>query len=531
MLDPSGGSGRASHLSAVPNDPLASSGSPPPVDVADRVRRSSVWSAVNTVLMRLVNIIVMAVVARLVVPEEFGIFTLTMVAFLMIQAIGELGVTAALARRDLDLDEVAPTVVTIAWVTSAALAILLFLFAPSVAALLGSKGTTIPLQIMSVCLLLGGPSSVPAQQLQRDFRGDRVFRANLIAFVFATATLLGLAVLGAGAVAFALSRVVGQLVTGIALQLLAPRFYLPGFRWAVARRVLPFGIPISLSTLLQQLLINVDAVLIGRLLSVTAVGVYNLAFNVGTWSAAVLQATLSAVVLPAFSHVFAERGDPHRAMRRAVEATLVLAFPIATVTSALAVPLVQVVYGDQWTAAGPVLSVLSVYGVISVVGLLLSDVLIASGRTGVLALIQVGALILLLPAMWGGISLLGLKGAGVAHSLVILLGTIPLYLIALRRTLDISPRDVLAPIALPFVGACVAGAAGFAVTLLPWTPLLQLVVGGSLIGAIYVTVTGRALRRLLSADGTSGLHRLLDAIAVPSTFVSRRMSRLQRIST
>lgn len=500
--------------------------------IADRVRRASVWSGVNTVLMRLVNIVVMAVVARLISPEEFGVFALTMVAFGMIQSIGELGLTSAIARVDLDLDEIAPTVVTITWISSAAIAGLFFALAHPIALLLGSADATMPLQIMAVCVLLGGPISVPNNQLLREFRGDLVFRANLIAFPFATVSLLGFAAAGDGAVAFALSRVIGIFVTGVVLFALVPRRYGPGFSFSVARKIVPFGLPVSLSNLLAQVVLNVDFVIVSRLLSVEATGFYNLAFNVSTWSTAVLQATLSSVVLPAFSHVLGRGGDARSAMRRGVEATIVLAFPIAAVTGALAAPLVSVVYGERWAAAAPVLAVLSVYGATSVIGLLLSDVLIASGRTGIMAGVQAGALALLVPALWGAILWFGLIGAGLAHMAVVLLATLPFYLVAIRRAIGVTARDVLLPAALPFVASVLAGICGYLVTLLPLADIGRLLIGGVVMGIVYLLVAARPLRRLLPdvTGRRSRLHRVIDVVARPTDRIARGWGKTANVA-
>lgn len=500
--------------------------------LADRVRRASMFSGINTILMRLANIVVMAAVARLIAPDQFGVFALTMVAFGVVQAIGELGLTAAISRADLDLDEIAPTVVTLALASSVAWAALLALFAPSLAVLLGSAQATLPLQIMAICVLIGGPISVFNQQLQREFRGDLIFRANLIAFGLATASLVVFALMGEGAVAFALSRVVSLVTVGVVMFTMVPTRYRPGFSLSVARTLLPFGLPVAISGLLAQVVLNVDFVFVSQLLSVYATGLYSLAFNVSTWSTAVLQATLSSVVLPAFSRVLAHEGDAGAAMRRAVEATVVLAFPLAAATSALAGPLILVVYGERWAEAAPVLAILSVFGATSVIGVLLSDVLIASGRTAMMAIVQAGALILLIPLMWGGIQGLGLVGAGLAHMLVVLFGTLPLYLLAIWKAIRVKPAEVLRPAGWPLISAITAGSAAYLVTLQPMPDPLRLVLGAAVLGAVYLLMAARAMRRLLPDGDVSdgGLHRLLGVVAWPADKVIARRRRRVRVS-
>ncbi|MEO7058296.1 MAG: hypothetical protein ABI083_01110, partial [Lapillicoccus sp.] len=62
-----------------------------------RVRSGVLWSGASVILMRFSNIALMVVVARIVVPAEFGTFTTALVVHAMLVSIAELGVSAAIA--------------------------------------------------------------------------------------------------------------------------------------------------------------------------------------------------------------------------------------------------------------------------------------------------------------------------------------------------------------------------------------------------------------------------------------------------
>ena len=76
-------------------------------------RRASSWIALNTALIRIVGIATTAIVARILTPEDFGTFALVLVVYGVLSGLTELGVGAAIARHDLDLESMAPTVTTI----------------------------------------------------------------------------------------------------------------------------------------------------------------------------------------------------------------------------------------------------------------------------------------------------------------------------------------------------------------------------------------------------------------------------------
>ncbi|WP_411701164.1 hypothetical protein, partial [Conyzicola sp.] len=63
--------------------------------LGDRVRRGALWAGSSSMLLRIGNIVVMAVVARIVAPEQLGLFALTLVVHGVVVSLAELGVSSA----------------------------------------------------------------------------------------------------------------------------------------------------------------------------------------------------------------------------------------------------------------------------------------------------------------------------------------------------------------------------------------------------------------------------------------------------
>lgn len=487
----------------------------PPVGSKDetslgrKVRRGSIWLGGNTLVMRLANILVMAVVARIVAPEEFGVFSIAIVANTAIVTLAELGVASAIARRDLDAEAIAPTAVTVSVGISALFGGLLAVFAEQVSYALGSVEAAPAMRVLAISVALGGLFVVPSAQLQRDFRQSALFRTNLVGTVVGAAVLVGLAMLGDGSLAFAWSRVVGQAITGALVIASVGKRYVPTWNGTAARLLLRFGVPLALANLLSQVVANVDYVFVGHALRLRDVGLYTLAFNVSSWASSVLGSVLSGVVLPAFSAVRNENGDLRGALLMASRAVALVSLPIAALTSGLATPLITTIYGSEWNDAAPVVVVLSVYGAISAIGLLVANILIASGSSVTLFAVQAAVLVVLVPALWLGISLTGILGAGLAHVVTALLVTLPVYLWSLRRSLRIGLTPILSGVAWPLVAAVLAGAIAFGVSQLFGPALLQLLVGGAAGGALYVLLAFKQLIALLPAEHRYSIERRL----------------------
>jgi lipopolysaccharide exporter len=451
------------------------------------VRGGATWNMASTMLLRLSSIGVTAIVARVLNAHDFGVFAVATAALTIVTAFGEFGVTSCLARADLEVDDLAPTLWSVALGSSLLMASVLYLFAEPIATGLGSRDAAGPVRVMSLVMVLWGVCAVPSAQCMREFKQSKIFLANVLGFIPATLVLLILATHGSGAMAFAWSRVVGQSVWCVVILFAAPRLYLPRMRRSALAILYRFGLPLACANCVGYVLQNVDYVLIGRLMGPVPLGTYVVAFNAASWSSSLLAGVLGMVAMPAFSRVKHDTARLMSGIARAVRAVMLIATPMCTLVMVLARPLVLTLYGDKWGPAASVLSILSIYGLISIVCLLFSSMLAALGRSKSVLGIQVLWLVALIPAMAIGVHRDGIIGAAIAHVVIIGPLVLPCYLVALTRATGVR-IGVLVKAALPPL--VIAAAAAFFAWLAAARfdrPPLELI-AGSVVGSLFYLI-------------------------------------------
>jgi lipopolysaccharide exporter len=456
-----------------------------------RVRSGALWGAATNLLLRLSNVLITAVVARILTPRDFGVFAVAVAAFTIVNSIGELGVTSCLIRADLDIDSLAPTVLTISLVSSAILGEALAVFARPIAAALGSAAAVGPIRVMGLAMLLLGPFAVPTAQMVRDLKQGKIFLANAVSLVPSTALLIILAKSGSGAMAFAWSRLVGQFVVGCVLIAAAPKYYLPNLTRSALSVIFRFGIPLAGATFVNYILLNVDYVFIGHLLGATALGIYVLAFTVGSWPTSVLGSVINSVSMPAFSRVKHDADLLKKAMATALRGVSLIVMPMCGMTIALARPLILTLYGAKWAASANVLAVLSLYGVVSVICLLFANMISSLGRSKFLLglqLIWIGSLV---PAMALGVHIDGIAGAAYAHLAVIVPIVLPSYLLALKHLTGVRFRALGKAVLPALLASSAAALAAHGAASQLNNPPAQLITGLAVGGIIYLICVGR----------------------------------------
>jgi len=477
----------------------SSEGAEPTQSLGKQVGRGAVWSVASNITMRFASIAVTALLARLLTKEDFGIFAIALAVYLVVASLAELGMGSAIARSAKEPEDIAPTVMSISILASAGLSIGMYLGAPVLSSALGQPGAAQPIQILSLCLFLTGVFTVPGAQLVREFRQDRIFLATVVGFLVANPLLVFMALNGGGATAFAWSRVLGQLATGLVLYFSTSCRYRPGWRSECVGPLIRFGVPLSLANLVNWALLNADFMILGRLVSAAEVGVYMIAFNVASWTTALLGSVMNNVVVPAFGRVSADRAKLGDAFVSGIRLVALLAFPIGALTCALAAPLVLTVFGESWTEAVPVLSVLAVYGVLYTFSLLCVSVLVAAAKTGRLLAVQLIWIVVLVPAMVVGVELWSLQGVAWVHVITIGSIALPAYLFFVLRVASTSLMGLVRTVARPLLAAVVAGAVAWLTAQLFDASWLALGVGGLVGSAIYLVLVAPALVQVVPA--------------------------------
>ena len=262
----------------------------------------------------------------------------------------------------------------------------------------------------------------------------------------------------------------------------------PGMSRSALSVLYRVGLPLACANFVGYILQNVDYALIRRLLGPVMLGTYVLAFNAASWSMTLLAGVLNNVSMPAFSRVKHDAVRLRAAMADGIRVVMLIAAPMCRMVMVLARPLVLTLYGARWASSATVLSILSCYGLISVVGVLFSNMLAALGRSKFVLAVQLIWLVGLVPAMAIGVHEDGIVGAAIAHIVIIGPVVLPCYLVALRRVtgvrVSLLVEAAFPPLAVAVAAACLAWCAASRFE----SPLVQLTVGVAAGGSLYAVV-------------------------------------------
>ena len=499
------------------DDPANAKGAAEPLDqepsLQRQIRRGLGWSLTSSLVLRMGSLVLGIILARLLTPETFGVYAVALTVQSILMTLSDLGLSADLIRAR-DPERRAPTVATLSLISGVLLAVLMSSVAVPLASAMGAPSAAPVIIVLSFSLVLSGLGVVPYAKLQRNIEQKKLFATGAVDFVVSTSVTLLLVLVGMGPMALAIGRLAAQ-GTAIALQFVLSRTT-PHF--ALERSLvgpsLRFGLPLAGANLLSWVLLNIDNVVIARVAGGVALGYYVLAFNISSWPMSAIGTAIRSVSFAAFSRKNREREDGGEVGRDAGLATAAAfawaaAVPAGALLAVLSVPLIQLLYGEQWGPSAPVLAALGFFGAFRVVFDLMVTYLMAHGAARPVFWIQAVWIVALTPVLIVATQRFGVQGAGWAHVVVAAAVILPMYLWALHRAnADLRPLvRVLWP---PLFAGTAAWLMADIVANRFDTPILAVTVGALAGGLVYVALLYRWLRQVSTRIKGSGHEDALE---------------------
>jgi O-antigen/teichoic acid export membrane protein len=429
------------------------------------------------------------VLARLLFPQDFGMFAVAVAASALAIHINDLGLIPAVVQWRGKLEDVAPTAATIAFGFSVFIYGVFWFIAPWFAQFSGVPGAVPVIRIQMITILLDGFTAVRSAYLLRTFQQRRYVSANVVGIIANGVAAISLASAGAGAMSLAVGQVASSVATGTLVMIWAGLPLRIGVDPAVARKLMVYGLPLTLGLGVESVLEQSDKVIVGRAVGGTILGFYLLATNISNWAPGFIGSAIRYVSLPGFSRLSEKDSDTlSHGVQRVIPLLVLALVPAAVLIGVLAAPTIGFLYGSRWLPAAEVLRFLMILMVVRMLTGLAMDILMSTGKTYWTLLFNIGWVIALVPALWFGARVDGARGAAIAQAVVGVVVALPLTAIALHRA---GVR--VAPIAPRLVRPLVAGLVCAVVTIglheiLGSHALVQLVVAGTVGLAVYVAV-------------------------------------------
>ncbi len=314
----------------------------------NKIAGSLFWRILQQYSAYIIKIAVQTVLARVLMPEEYGTAALVCAFVGIAETIAVSGMgTALVQKKDPDRIDYG-TILTGSMIVSCVIYGMLFVCAPLIASYYQKEDVVLVLRVYGIMIFLGSYAAVQNAYIVKNFEFKKNFIATLAATAVSGAVSIWLALYGYGIWALVFQSIIFNFVTVTALHMLVrwrPVFLFDKSRF---KSLFSFSWKVLVSGLLGTFIENIYNMSIGKLYGDLMLGYYN---RGNTYPAAVIGQTRSAirnVLLPVFSSVQDEQDTLRKLIKKMTHLSVLLIFPMAFGLAAIAEPFVKWLLTDKW---------------------------------------------------------------------------------------------------------------------------------------------------------------------------------------
>jgi O-antigen/teichoic acid export membrane protein len=320
------------------------------------VRSAAAFALTSQIVSFAIQFATSVILARwFITPHELGLFSIAFAAVSLVGFLQDFGVNRYITgERGLDDDRL-HTAFTISILFAWGVALFALLLAAPIAWFYGNPGL-LPLTLVIAGSYLLVPLAIVPQALRQralDYKSNTLIEVG--SAVANAAVAITLAMRGHGALALAWGAFAQQAARLVISQWRAGVVLPWPLRLAGARPVLEIGATNSVLAICNSIIARAPELMIGRLLSEVAVGLFARAAGLALQLRLLVAGAVTGVFYPAFRQVRDEGKPLGPPYLRVVAAYTGVTWPAMAGIAVLAEPLIRFLYGDRWVAAAPLL--------------------------------------------------------------------------------------------------------------------------------------------------------------------------------
>lgn len=403
--------------------------------------KGTLWNYTSFVLSKGLIFVSTMILARILVPEDFGLLSMGLVAINYLDMLNELGVGPALIYQRGDLEKKSNVAFSMSLTVNVVLTLLAFLCAPLIASFFREPRVVPVIQALSLTFALSSIGSIHATRLKKELDFKKIFIPEIGKTIAKGGTSIVLALLGYGVWSLVIGQIAGILVSNILYWVIVPWRPKFDFDWHQMKALLGYGSQIILVDLLGMIHQNIDYLIIGRRMESTQLGYYTMAFRIPELVIINICHVVSRALFPAYSKLQNDLTALREGFLMTLRYVSLLTVPIGVGLYLLSSEFITLFFSAKWADSIPVMELLCLYAAVYSLSFNAGDIYKALGKPWILNAIGVVKLAITIPVLWyaAGISIVAVA----AGQLIVNIFLTVLKLVIVSNIVKIKPLEIL----------------------------------------------------------------------------------------
>lgn len=366
------------------------------------------------VVTRSLALVKIAILARILVPAQFGIYGIATLVLGFLEMLTETGINIFLIQKKEKIDEY----VNSAWVVSILrgflIGILIFVLAPFIASYFKNENAVFILYLVSVVPVIRGFINPSCIKYQKNLEFNKQFKYDSVIFFVDAIFAISLGIITKSENSFIYAMIISTLLE-VLLSFIyfkpTPKFI---FEKEKTMEVINRGKWITGAGVFNYLFQNIDDILVGRVLGTTSLGIYQQAYKISTLPVSEVGEVFNKVTFPIYVNLKDDTKRLKQAFLKTLTIISLLVIPFGFVVFRFPIEIINFILGANWIPAAPVLQLLAIYGVVKAISNSFFSLFLGIGKQEVVTYITLASTLCLVAILYPLIKIFGILGAGYA---------------------------------------------------------------------------------------------------------------------
>lgn len=349
-----------------------------------------IWTFSDTIGTQVIQLIVQIILARLLLPRDFGVVGIILVFIAISNVFIDGGFSNGLIRDKETTQEDYSTVFFFNLFVSILLYIILFFSAGFISRFFDQPALESIVRVVGILLIIGALSMIQRVMLSKEINFRVQTQINVTAALFSGIIAVICALLGLGVWSLVVKMVLMSTIQTV--------FFIYVRRWKPSlvfsmtsfKRLFSFGSKVMLSEIITTVYENIYFLIIGATFNATTLGYFANARRLSEAAATSITTAVHKVSYPVLSTVRLDKERLKRGYRAIIKTSAYVIFPAMIGLIAVAPVLFEVVLGENWIPAIPYFQILCLGGLLYPLISINSNMLQVQGRSDLYLYLNIG---------------------------------------------------------------------------------------------------------------------------------------------
>lgn len=438
------------------------------------------WKFGERMLAQLISFLVSIALARILMPEEYGIVSIVLIFINLANVFVTSGFSTSLIQKKDAGDLEFSTIFYCSLAVSIIIYSILFLVAPYISTFYDMPSLTLVIRIFSICLIINSYNSIQHAYVSKNMIFKKFFFSTFIGTILSGIIGIYMAYRGCGVWALVAQHLTNSIIDSLVLSFTISWHPKLKFSFKTAKELMGYGWKVLAADFSGTFFEQLRSLLIGKVYTATDLAYYNKGKQIPTLVSDNVGSTIMTVLFPAIATECNDISKVKEMAKKSLKIMSYIIFPMLIGCAVVARPLILMLLTEKWSSSVLFMQLLCISSAISIISNVSLQVIKAVGRSDVLLKLEIykKPLYFALLIVGASISVLGVAITTVVYSVLSML--INSY--AMQETINYKLEDQIKDILPSLSITCIMGVCVHLLSLLTisnnvWLLVVQIVIG------------------------------------------------------